>query len=66
MKMYRLEEVTCEFSDMGCAERFREDQEEHTRQCSQKHLSLTAAALNLILKQQQQQQSNLNPEENLD
>ena len=23
MKMYRLVEVTCEFSDMGCAERFR-------------------------------------------
>ena len=67
MKVCRLEEVTCEFSDMGCAERFRlEDQEEHTKQCSQKHLSLTAAALKLILQQQQQQQSNLNPEEKLD
>ena len=44
MKMCRLEEVGCEFSDVGCDGRFiREDQEEHTRQNSQKHLTLTAS-----------------------
>ena len=44
MKMCRLEEVGCEFSGVGCDGRFiREDQEEHTRQNSQKHLTLTAS-----------------------
>ena len=44
MKMCRLEEVWCEFSGVGCDGRFRqEDQEEHTRQNSQKHLTLTAS-----------------------
>ena len=44
MKMCRLEEVGCEFSGVGCEGRFiREDQEEHTRQNSQKHLTLTAS-----------------------
>ena len=44
MKMCRLEEVGCEFSGVGCDDRFiREDQEEHTRQNSQKHLTLTAS-----------------------
>ena len=44
MKMCRLEEVGCEFSGVGCDSRFiREDQEEHTRQNSQKHLTLTAS-----------------------
>ena len=44
MKMCRLEEVECEFSGMGCDGRFRrEDQEDHTRQNSQKHLTLTAS-----------------------
>ena len=44
MKMCRLEEVGCEFSGVGCDVRFRrEDQEEHTRQNSQKHLTLTAS-----------------------
>ena len=43
MKMCRLEEVGCEFSGVGCDDQFRrEDQEEHTRQNSQKHLTLTA------------------------
>ena len=45
MKICRLEEVKCEFSDVGCGERFRrEDQEEHTRQNYQRHLSLMAAS----------------------
>ena len=44
MKMCRLQEVGCEFSGAGCDGRFiREDQEEHTRQNSQKHLTLTAS-----------------------
>ena len=44
MKMCRLEEVGCEFSGAGCDGRFRrEDQEEHTMQNSQKHLTLTAS-----------------------
>ena len=44
MKMCRLQEVGCEFSGAGCDCRFiREDKEEHTRQSSQKHLTLTAS-----------------------
>ena len=55
MKMCRLEEVGCEFSGMGCDGRFvREDQEEHTRQNSQKHLTLTAS-LAVETKEQLQQ-----------
>ena len=55
MKMCRLEEVWCEFSDVGCDGRFkREDQEEHTRQNSQKHLTLTAF-LSVETKEQVQQ-----------
>ena len=41
MKMCRLEDVECEFSGVGCEYRFR--QEDHTRQNSQKHLTLTAS-----------------------
>ena len=55
MKMCRLEEVVCEFSGVGCDGRFiREDQEEHTRQNSQKHLTLTAS-LAVEAKEQLQQ-----------
>ena len=55
MKMCRLEEVGCEFSSVGCDDRFiREDQEEHTRQNSQKHLTLTAS-LAVEAKEQLQQ-----------
>ena len=55
MKMCRLEEVGCEFSGVGCDGRFiREDQEEHTRQNSQKHLTLTAS-LAMESKEQLQQ-----------
>ena len=55
MKMCRLEEVGCEFSGVGCDDRFRrEDQEEHTRQNSQKHLTLTAS-LAVETKEQFQQ-----------
>ena len=44
MKICRLEEVGCDFSGVGCDGRFRrEDQEEHTRQNSQTHLTLTAS-----------------------
>ena len=55
MKMCRLEEVGCEFSGVGCEGRFiREHQEEHTRQNSQKHLTLTAS-LAVDTKEQLQQ-----------
>ena len=55
MKICRLEEVGCEFSGVGCDGRSRrEDQEEHTRQNSQKHLTLTAS-LAVETKQQLQQ-----------
>ena len=55
MKMCRLEEVGCEFSGVGCDGRFiREDQEEHTRQNSQTHLTLTAS-LAVETKEQFQQ-----------
>ena len=55
MKMCRLEEVGCEFSGVGCDGLFRrEDQEEHTRQNSQKHLTLTAS-LAVETKEQLQQ-----------
>ena len=55
MKMCRLEAVGCEFSSVGCEGQFRrEDQEEHTRQNSQKHLTLTAS-LAVETKEQLQQ-----------
>ncbi len=46
MKICRLEEVECEFSSVGCDGRFiREDQDEHARQNSQKHLTLTTSSV---------------------
>ena len=55
MKMCRLEEVECELRSVGCGGRFlREDQEEHARQNSQKHLTLTAS-LAVETKEQLQQ-----------
>ena len=55
MKMCCLEEIGCEFSGVGCDGRFiREDQEEHTRQNSQNHLTLTAS-LAVETKEQLQQ-----------
>ena len=55
MKMCRLQEVGCEFSGVGCDGRFiREDQEEHTRQNSQEHLTLIAS-LTVETKEQLQQ-----------
>ena len=55
MKMCRLQEVGCEFSGVGCDGRFiREDQEEHTRQNSQEHLTLIAS-LAVETKEQLQQ-----------
>ena len=44
MKICRLEEVVCEFSGVGCDGCFlREDQENHARENSDKHLTLTAS-----------------------
>ena len=44
MKICRLEEVPCEFRGVGCDGRFlREDQENHARENSDKHLTLTAS-----------------------
>ena len=55
MKMCRLEEVECELRGVGCGGRFlREDKEEHARQNSQKHLTLTAS-LAMETKEQLQQ-----------
>ena len=55
MKICRLEDVGCEFSGLGCEGRFRrEDQEEHTRQNSQQHLTYTAL-LAMETKEQLQQ-----------
>ncbi len=55
MKICRLEEVECEFSSVGCDGRFiREDEDEHARQNSQKHLTLTAS-LAVETKEQLQQ-----------
>ena len=63
MKMCPLEEVECEFSGVGCEKRFRrEDQEEHTRQNSQKHLTLTAS-LAKQLQQKLEEQENKHREE---
>ena len=65
MKMCRLQEVECEFSGVGCEERFRrEDQEEHTRQNSQKHLTLTAS-LAKQLQQELEEQDKKHMEEEL-
>ena len=45
MAMCRLEEVACEFTGVGCDTKLkREEQEEHIRQNTHKHLTITAAA----------------------
>ena len=55
MKMCRLEEMECKLRGVGCGGRFlREDQEEHARQNSLKHLTLTAS-LAMETKEQLQQ-----------
>ena len=47
MKMCRLEEVACEFKEMGCNQKFkREDREEHFMENMQNHLTYTAASMN--------------------
>ena len=44
MKICRLEEVACEFRILGCDNHFpREDQKNHARENSDKHLTLTAS-----------------------
>ena len=65
LRMCHLEEVECEFSGVGCEEWFRrEDQEEHTRQNSQKHLTLTAS-LAKQLQQKLEEQDKKHREEEL-
>ena len=45
MKMCRLEEVQCVFSDAGCQAKFiRENEDEHMNQNTQKHLTMMPAA----------------------
>ena len=45
MAMCRLQEVACEFTGVGCDTKLkREEQEEHTKQNTHKHLTITAAA----------------------
>ena len=52
-----LEKVECELRGVGCGGRFlREDQEEHARQNSQKHLTLTAS---LVVETKEQLQQKL-------
>ena len=55
LKICRLEDVACEFSGVGCEDKFvRELEAEHVHMNSQSHLSLTAASLvreNLQLRQ---------------
>ena len=54
LNMCRLEEVACEFSGVGCEDRFlRENEEEHIHQKSQSHLSMTAATLVTVNQQLQ-------------
>ncbi len=71
MKICRLEEVECEFKGVGCEDRFiRKDQEEHARDNSLQHLTLTAtlavesrAQLELKLQEQMIEVKNLNKEQ---
>ncbi len=64
MKICRLEEVECEFSSVGCDCRFiREDQGEHTRQNSQKHLTLTASLAKETFEQKLLKQDKKHKEE---
>lgn len=45
MRMCCLEKVSCDFSDVGCNEKFlRQDEDAHLDKNTQKHLRLTAAA----------------------
>ena len=54
LKMCRLEDVACEFSGVGCEDRFpRENEEEHIYHKSQSHLSMTAATLVTVNQQLQ-------------
>ena len=66
MKMCRLEEVGCEFSGVGCEERLRrEDQEEHTRQNSQKHITLTASLAKQLQQKLEEQDKKHREEEQM-
>ena len=64
MAMCRLQEVACEFTGVGCDRKLkREEQEEHTRQNTHKHLTITAAAAvkmkeQLLQKIEEQEQKN--------
>ena len=56
MKMCRLEEVQCVFSDAGCQANFiRENEDEHMDQNTQKHLALMPAATLRISQKLQEQ-----------
>ncbi len=60
VKICHLEEVECEFSSVGCDSRFiREDQDEHARQNSQKHLTLTASLVAETEQKLQEQEKQL-------
>ena len=64
MAMCRLQEVACEFTGVGCDRKLkREEQEEHTRQNTHKHLTITPAAAvkmkeQLLQKIEEQEQKN--------
>ena len=65
MAMCRLQEVACEFTGVGCDRKFkREEQEEHTRQNTHKHLTITAAAA-VKMKEQLHEQGQKNQQQEL-
>ena len=65
MAMCRLEEVACEFTGVGCDTKLkREEQEEHTRQNTHKHLTILAAAA-IKMKKQLHEQEEKNREQEL-
>ena len=72
MAMCPLEEVACEFTGVGCDRKLkREEQEEHTRQNTHKHLTITAAAAvkmkeQLLQKIEEQEQISKQQKQKLD
>ena len=57
MAMCHLEEVACEFTGVGCDRKLKqEEQEEHTRQNTHKHLTIIAAAAIKMKKQLHEQE----------
>ena len=61
LKICRLQQVECQFKQIGCLEKFsREDSEEHMREKAQTHLTMMAAT---SVKMQQEFQTKLQEQE---